>query len=1087
MTSGYLRYPHVRGDQLVFVADDDIWLASVEGGRAHRLTADGHPPRSPRFSPDGGRVAFVSDVNGGFDLHVVELNGGRRRLTWLGASRMLVSGWLDEEHVLLASNHLEGNRPLTSLYSVSLDGDLERLPWGPAMAAAVHPDGRVVVASPNFRGPEGWKRYRGGMAVKLWVSDTKRRNWTRILPDEPASLQTPGWFGDRLIFTSDLDPAGQSPDKGAKKKHSGEPGDVLRRSRELQAQVWSTDFKGRDLRRHTNHGFDDGYVRDAVTDGTSIVFHARGQLFRMAGLDSEPRRIDLNVALGDPAPVQLAPTDRLEAIVPDHGGDGSLLDWRGTAWFLTHRGGPARALSDLPGVRIREPQILGDSGKAVWASDAEGDDCLEIMQLDGDGDPRRIAQGKLGRVLSIASSADGALVGVASHDGTISVVDTSKGTVKAVGRSGEGEPTGLVFSPDGRYLIWREAVANEGQLGRLVGYDLTDDKAFTITRGQFNDFSPAFSLDGKYLYFLSSRTIDPTYDELGFDLAFTHTIRPFVIPLRAEDPAPFGPSADGWNISEEEDEPKKEGDEEHKTDAVVFDLEGAESRLAPLPVPSGRYTALQASKDGVLWRRLSSYTGELGAGKVPGDELKDSIEFYDVGKRKLAVVVEACDAAWVSGDGKQLVVRNGEEVWVQAAEAKPAEDDDAKIHVDLARLRRELRPRDEWRQMFDENARLMRDHYWRDDMDGNDWAAITAAYRPLVERIASHDDLVDVLWETVGELNTSHAYVDPPEHAEETARVGLLGAEFGRNAKGEVVISRILSGESSDPTARSPLRAAGVAAQPGDVILAVDGRLTAEAPDIGALLQGSAEKVVELTLVRGRMKRRVAVVPIASEAGLRYHEWVARCAAYVREKSGGRVGYVHIPDMAAHGWAEFHRLIEEATRCEAVIADVRFNGGGHTSELIIERLSRRVIGWGFGRHYDRPFTYPFQGLRGPLVFVTNPFAGSDGDIVTAAAQNLGLGPVIGERSWGGTVGIDGRFSLVDGTEVTQPRYAHAFNDRGFALENHGTEPDIEVGMGPADWESDADIQLDRAITEALRRLDEAPAATPPQFDPPRVG
>ena len=1067
MTRGYLRYPHVHDNKVVFVADDDLWLSSLEGGRAHRLTADGYPPRSPRFSPDGESVAFVSGVNGGLDLYVVDLDGGRRRLTWVGARRLLVSGWLDAEHILLASDHADGNRAMTSLFSVSLDGDLERLPWGPAMAAAIHSDGRVVVASPNFRGPESWKRYRGGMAVRLWISDQQRQSWERLLPEQEASLALPSWVGDRLLFTSDL---------GA--TLPGNPGE--------QAQVYSVNADGGDLRQHTQHSVDDGYVRDATTDGTKVVYHARGQLFVMDSLDAEPRRIDVTTSLGAPEPVTLAPTDRLEAVVPDHGGDGSLLEWRGSAWFLTHRSGPARALSDLPGVRIREPQVLGTSGKGIWATDAEGDDCLEIMPLDGDGEPRRIAQGRLGRVLGLVSNTDGTKVAVASHDGAVYVVDVAKGGVAKVGRSSEGEATGLVFSPDSRYLVWREAVANEGMLGHLVGHDLTEDKSFQLTRGQFNDYSPSFSDDGKYLYFLSSRTIDPTYDELTFDLSFTNTVRPFVAPVRAEDPVPFGPSADGWAISEATDEEHKTAaSEEPEPEQVILDLDGFEDRIMPLPVPSGRYASLETTKNGVLWRRMSAYTGELGSGKVPGDEAKDSVEFYDVSKRKLSVVVEACDSAVVSGDGRQLVVRNGEDVFVQSAESKPGEDDDSHITVDLNRLRRRINPRDEWRQMFDENARLMRDHYWREDMDGVDWAAVCAQYRPLVDELASHDDLVDVLWETVGELNTSHAYVMPSPDGDGPG-TGWLGAEFGRNAKGEVTITRILPGESSDPSARSPLRAAGVGAQEGDVIVAIDGRPTAEVADVGVLLQGAADKVVELTLVRGRMRRRVAVVPIASEASLHYHEWVASRAAYVREKSGGRIGYVHVPDMAAHGWAEFHRLIETATRCDAVIADVRFNGGGHTSELVIERLARKVIGWGFGRHFDKPFTYPSQGLRGPVVFVTNPYAGSDGDIVTGAAQNMELGPVVGERSWGGVVGIDGRFSLVDGTEVTQPRYSHAFDLQGYGLENHGTDPDIVVPVGPADWESEDDVQLDVAIAEALQRLKQKPAATPPKIGPARV-
>jgi len=1071
MISGYLRYPHINGDQVVFVADDDLWLTTTSGGRAYRLTSTHVPVRTPRFSPSGKNIGFVAGEPGNQDLHVLGLDGRRQRLTWLSASRMQVCGWLDEEHVLVASMHNEALRALSWLYSVSLDGELERLPWGPASAADRHPDGRVVLASPNFRGPEQWKRYRGGMTNRVWISDREQDDWKRLLPDQTASLTGPCWVGDRIVFTSDL---------GARLPEI--PGE--------QAQVWSVKPDGSDLRAHTAHTFADGYCRDATTDGARVVFHARGALYLLDSLDAEPRVIPVDPGIGDPLPFTVDALDRLESVIPDHGGDGSLVGWRGQAWFLTHRSGPARALSDLPGVRIREAIPLGNTGKGIWATDAEGEDCLEIMSFDGEGEPRRIGHGRLGRALALASNPKGSEVAVASHDGSVLVVNVADDTVRKIGRSQEGEATGLVFSPGGRYVVWRDAVGNEGALGRLVGYDLTEDQPFELTRGQFNDFSPAFSLDGRYLYFLSSRTIDPCYDEITFDLGFTNTVRPYVIPLSAEDPIPFGPSVDGWAISDDkkpeqheadgkDEKPEEEAAEPDSPDAVL-DIGGAEDRMVPLPVPAGRYEALCATADGVLWRRLASYTGVLGAGQLPGQEAKDSVEVYDVTKRKLTTVVDACDDAVVSGDGKQLVVRNGDDLWVQPAGARA--DDDDRIAVNLNRLRRQQDPRDEWRQMFDENARLMRDHYWREDMNGIDWQAVCAGYRPLVERVATHDDLVDVLWETNAELNTSHAYVMPPSgHGE--PKVAWLGAELRRNEQGEVIIDRILNGESSDPKARSPLRAAGVAAQPGDAIVAVDGKPTAEAANINALLLGAAGSTVELTLLREDGKRRVAVVPVASEAALRYHEWVASRAERVRERSRGRVGYVHVPNMMAEGWAEFHRLIDAASRCEAVVIDVRYNGGGHTSALVLERLTRTVVGWGYARHMDSAEPYPAQGMRGPVVFVTNPYAGSDGDIVTAAAQNLGLGPVVGERSWGGVVGIDGRFELVDGTTVTQPRYAFAFHKHGFGVENHGTDPDIDVPLSPSDWESGEDLQLDVAVDEALARLDRTPAATPPELPP----
>lgn len=776
MSLGYRRFPHVLDDTLVFVSDDDIWTAPLAGGQAIRLTRGETAPRSPYLSPDGSSVAFVAATTGGYDLHVVGLDGAQRRITWLSARRMLVAGWLDDQRVLLASDHHTMAR-LSQLYAVSLDGRLERLPYGLSMGAAFHSSGAVAVASPNFRDPAGWKRYRGGMAVRVWLSEDGATGWRRIQPQIEASLWQPAFVGDRLMFTSDH---GDAPD--------------------VQAQVWSVDLAGEDLRQHTCRTVREGYVRDATTDGRTIVYHCRGQLYRMAGLDAEPEPISLNTVVRRPAPDRVDPTDRLERIVPDHGADGSLLEWRGAAYYLTHRSGPARAVSDTAGVRIREPQVLGQSGRGIWVTDAWGEDCVEIGSLTGEGDVRRHGEGRLGRVLELNSSPDGSKVAIASHDGAVSVLDTESGAIESVGHSLQGDASGLAFSPDARYLVWREPVGDETELGRLVGFDLTERRRFELTRGQFNDFSPAFSTDGRYLAFLSSRTIDPSYDELGFDLAFTNTIRPWIVPLSAEDPVPFGPAADGWPLADPDDKSDKTdepgsakeagGKGEPESAAIVFDTHGVEDRMVALPVAAGRYHSLQAATGGFLWLRTLRSPGVLGHGRSgPDDDTPDEAQYFSYRTRKTSTVVDACDAAAVSGDGQRLVVRNGDDVWVQAADAKPGEDDDSQVTVDLSRLRREIDPTAEWRQMFEENARLMRDHFWRADFDGVDWDAAVARYRPLLETITTHDELCDILWETVAELNTSHAYVVPPDVADPQPKVAFLGAEYTRNSRGEVVIS----------------------------------------------------------------------------------------------------------------------------------------------------------------------------------------------------------------------------------------------------------------------------------------------------------
>ncbi|GAB3699909.1 S41 family peptidase [Mariniluteicoccus flavus] len=1075
MAHAYSRHPHVHADQIVFVADDDLWLVPTSGGRASRLTSDRTPVAYPWFSPDGRKVAWGSTRDGGWDAHVLDLDTGERhRLTHLSAARAFrVAGWLGDR-VLVATAHDQMDTGRMRIHAIGFDGSDEVLPLGMAMAVAFGPGDTRAIVTPNGRDSAMWKRYRGGMAGRLWLDrDGTGADWTRLLPDEEAGLYSPGFAGDRLFFSSDL---------GA--SLAGDP--------DGQAQLHSVDLEGGDLRQHTHHTPAEGYVRDPRTDGSTIVFHARGRLFVLDGLDAEPRLLEVDCPGTGRATALIDGTDRLTAIVADQRGNGSLLEWRGAAYFLTHRAGPGRALSALPGVRIREPRPLG-ADRGVWATDAEGDDCLEIMPLSGEGEPVRLAHGRLGRVLHLTATLDGATIATISHDGAVRLVDADSGEVTEVDRSTEGEATGPRFSPDGRYLVWRQPVAAEGEVGQLRCCDLTDRSVVSLTDGRFDDRDPVFTLDGKHLVFLSRRTFDPAYDEHTFDLSFTDATRPWLVPLRADEPAPFGVAADGWPVAELDPE-SAETTEKTVAEAgakpkvtCVIDVEGFEQRITPFPVESGQYAGLWATADGVAWIRKASVPHPLGAGAAPDGRPEDRLEHFSFATRKRVTVATPVTAVSVSGDGKYAVVRHKDEVHLQPVDREVKPDDDAHISVDLKRLRREVDLRAEWRQMFDEQGRLMAQHYWREDMDGVDWAGVLERYRPLVETLSTHDDLVDLLWETVAELNTSHAYV-MPKPGDLGRAVGHLGAELTLTDDG-ARIDALLPGESSDPGARCPLAAAGVGARPGDVIVAVNGQSVADAGGVGPLLQGTVGVPVEVTLrsAEGGV-RRVAVVPIADERPLRYHAWVASRSAYVAEKSGGRLGYVHVPDMMAAGWAQIHRDLERATQREGVVVDVRWNHGGHTSQLVIERLSRTVLNWNIARHFASAMTYPAQAIRGPVVLVTNQWAGSDGDIVSMSAQAKGLGPVIGERSWGGVVGIDGRFDLVDGTGVTQPRYGFWGLDYHWGMENHGADPDTEVVVSPADFmgEAEVDRQLDEAISQALARLEQTPAAQPPTLDPPRA-
>ncbi|ANS80555.1 putative protease [Serinicoccus hydrothermalis] len=1097
MSNGYLRYPHVHDDLVTFVADDDLWIAPVDGGRAWRLTADHEPARCPRFSRDGAHIAYVSHRDGHPEVMVVEVaTAAARRLTWWGGSVALVLGWSEDGRVLVASNAGESNMRHAVVKAVGLDGSVERLPWGSAWGVAVRGDGTVALSTVGSRVPAQWKRYRGGTAPRLWLDEKGKGDWSQLLADEPASLVDPMWVGDELLFVSDR--AATFPD------HAHE-----------QANLWAWKRPGgttgrlrkspTEPRQLTHQGEQEGYVRDASTDGTRVVWHSRGDLWLLDSLAATPRRIEVDLPVGPPAGHTVPAAERLDHLDVDRGGDASLVGTQGASFWVSHRSGPVRALVADSAVRTREPIFLGQDGsRAVLVTDADGEDALEVHTLDGSTPPRRLVGGELGRVLHLAASPDGSRVATVSHDGAMRVLDASSGAVREVGRSRQGEALTPRFSPDSRYLVWSQPTSGEGEHHQVVLLDVrTEGEPVALTSGRYHDRDPDFTRDGAAVVFLSDRTFDPTYDAHEFALSFTGATRPWLVPLAADRTPPFGPSLEGWRISEVQEDKRPGGDaatdaEDKSTDEAAappaspdLDAEGAEQRITPFPVPSADYRDLRAAKDGVLWVHVAGDSGVLGTRRsgVEGEPATDSLEFYSFTKRTLTTVADAVDDYQVSGDGERAVVHHKESLHVQPADRKPEDGDEGgadKVSVDLERVRVEVEPRVRWHQMFDENARIMRDHFWRADMDGVDWAATTQRWRPLVERLATHDDLQDVLWETVGELNTSHAYVTPPHPPGDLdRRLGLLGADLSPEADGWR-IDRILPGESSDPNARSPLQAAGVGAQVGDVVVAVDGRPVDPAAGPAPLLVGAADKPVQLTLRRDGQDRRVVVVPIGDEEVLRYQDWVASRRAYVEEKTGGRLGYVHIPDMMSVGWAQLHRDLHHATRAEGLVVDVRYNRGGHTSQLVLARLAARVVGWAPARYYEAVGSYPEQAPRGPVVLVANQHSGSDGDIVNAGAQAMGLGPVVGVRTWGGVVGIDGRFDLVDGTAITQPRYAFWLEGKGFGVENHGVDPDIEVVHSPADTAHDRDRQLDRAIEEALAQLAQTPAAAPPELPEPKV-
>jgi tricorn protease len=1130
---------------LAFVADDDVWLAPVSGGRAWRFSADRTPASRPRFSRDGAELAWTSWRHGQPEILLADTGSGQcRRVTYWGDRGTRTAGWTPDGDLLAVSGTGAAFERFTSAYVIPRAGGApRRQPFGPVADLAADAAAVVLLNGTWGRDPAYWKRYRGGTAGRLWSgtpgltapggrsgpagrgSSAGEPRFTRVLAGLGGQFASPMLAGGRLVFLSD---------------HEG------------TGNVYSCQLDGSDLLRHTDH--DGFYARNASTDGRRVVYQCAGELWVLDDLTAGSQPRPLAVTLGSPAtglaPRLVSAAAELGDLSCDETGRASAVEVSGTVHWLTHRDGPARALAVGPGARARLPRVLGRS-QVAWVTDAAGPDAVEIAPADGAGERRRLGSGELGRVSSMAAAPDGSVLAVAARDGRLHLLAAATGRVTLLARSEDGPVTGLAFSPDSAWLAWAQPCPgplSQIRLARLAGPvpSWGDDppgtprpvpsggdgppgtprpapapedgppgpsgpEVINVTDGRFTDYEPVFTRDGKHLAFLSRRSFDPVYDAHSFDMGFPNGCRPFLVPLAAASPSPFGPLPEGRAVGEEPGEedgkdgvggarpagppaaggaPAPAGDREptaaaeekggSNPAAVVVDAAAISERVVPLPVPESLYSSLHPVSGGLAWLR-EAVTGVLGESQAdPDDDApRPVLERFDLAKRECTELASGADWFAASGDGKLLVIRDQDELRVVPSGRKDDSDGTA-VKVDLSRARFLADPAAQRRHAFGEAGRFMRHDFWVPDMADVDWDAVLDTYRPLLDRLATADDFADLLFEVFGEIGSSHAYVSPASRDDSDApQVGHLGADLAQAPDGSWRVARVLPGESSDPRARSPLAAPGAGIEPGATLLAVDGQPVDPATGPGPLLVGAGGKPVELTVAAdGREPRRVVVTPLTSDRRLRYQDWVAANRRRVRELSGGRAGYLHVPDMMGEGWAHFHRDLRTEMTRDTLIVDVRQNRGGHVSELVVEKLARRIMGWDMGRNM-RPLTYPRDAPRGPVVALTDEFAGSDGDMVTAAIRILGLGPVVGARTWGGVIGIDGFYQLVDGTGVTVPRYAIWLQGYGWGVENHGVDPDVEVIISPAEAASGQDPQLATAVRLALEALETRPAATPP--------
>jgi len=1079
MSDGYYRWPTVHGEQVTFVCEDDLWTVPLEGGDARRLTAGLGQIAYPSYSPDGTMLAFTGSDEGHTEVYVMPAEGGAaKRLTHLGAVTHVVGWTPDGSAIVCRSSARAAMARMMHLFAVSPTGGLaEPLGFGVAHDIAYGPDGTAVIGRHTLD-PARWKRYRGGTKGDLWIDRNGAGTFERLL-DLDGNLASPMWIGERIYFVADHEGVGN---------------------------LTSCTLAGDDLTRHTDH--EDTYARFPSTDGRTIVYHAGADLFAFDVAANSTRRIA--VAWHSPqvqrqrtfidAPKYLN-TCRLHPK-----GHSVALTVRGKPFTMGLWEGVALQHGEPDGVRYRFAQYLPDGNRLVLVSDATGEEVVEVRAVDASGEPDRLDDLDIGRPDDLVVSPTANHLAIANHRREVILVDLDARTATVLDRSEEhGGIAGLAWSADGAWIAYGFFTGRDTSIIKLASP--ATGETWDVTRPVHHDFAPAFDPDGKHLYFLSSREFNPVYDELQFELGFPRGTRPYLVTLRKDLRSPFVPEprAPGKPEPEKEksdsDKPPDESDKE-TPEPLVIDVDGIQDRLVAFPVADGRYRQVLGLGNKVMVT-VWPIEGSLDRSWADAEpEPKGTLKVFDFLTQEEKTLLTGVSGVSLSADGKTMAVRARERIRVLPAGEKPKQKDGKNADkpgrtsgwLDLKRLKVSVTPALEWRQMLGEAWRRMRDHFWTADMSDVDWRAIHDRYRPLLDRVACRSEFSDLLWEMQGELGTSHAYemggdYRPSPHY----RQGLLGAEFAWDAaRGGYRITHLVVGDVWNDKTGGPLAKPGLNVRVGDVLTAINGRPMSEhrTPEEVLVNRADTDVLVTIASADGSPARTVQVKAIGSETPARYRDWVEANRRRVHDETDGRVGYLHIPDMGPQGFAEFHRYFLAECEREALLVDVRGNGGGHVSQLLLEKLARKRLGYDLPR-WGKPEPYPAYAVLGPMVALTNEQAGSDGDIFSHAFKLMNLGPLIGKRTWGGVIGINAQCRLVDGTLVTQPEYSFWFKDVGWGVENYGTDPDIEVDYPPHDYKAGRDPQLDRAIAELMRLIEETQPAEPdlsdrPSRKPPRL-
>lgn len=1054
-----LQSPDVSKTHIVFSYGGDLWLVAKEGGTAVKLSSPKGQEMFPRFSPDGSQIAFNANYDGNLDIYIMPTMGGiPTRVTHHGMQDRLVDWFPNGKNILYASSMNSGKQRFSQFYEVSSKGGFpSQLPLPYGEVGSLSPDGKKIVYTPRTTAFRTWKRYRGGMNSDVWIFDLEKKTAEQIIKND-AGNEFPMWSGSKIYLISD---------RGTEKRYN----------------IWSFDLDSKQLKQITK--FTDFDIHLPALGPEDIVFENGGKLYLLNLASEKYNEVKINVISDEMS--LMTKTVNVQNLIfntsisPD--GKRSLFEARGDIFSVPAQNGPIYNLTKSSGIAERYPAWSPNGKFVAYWSDRSGEYELTIRDLEKSGEEKKLTSYGEGFRYNLFWSPDSKQIVFIDKTMTINVYNVEKDKTYKVDHAlywmeGALQGFSVSWSPDSRWFAYSRDLTNRSSA--IFLYDLNEEKSYQVTSGYYADSGPTFDPTGKYLFFLSNRSFNPVYSDLDNTWIYPNTTNIAVATLSDDLLWPLSPKVDSVSIKKDDvkkDDKEKKGeaagkeksDSKEKQKETKLTIRNFENRVVILPVQAGNYGRLAAVEGKVIYHK------QPNAGSA---EKKAPIVYFDLDKREEKTIIDDASGFQLSADGKKLLVfkdRNFSIVDV-------AENQKMDKIMPTSQLEMTVNPKAEWKQIFTDTWRIFRDYFYDSNMHGVDWKEMRERYGKLIDDCITRWDVNFVTGELISELNSSHTYRGGGDTDEaQYKNVGYLGIDW-EISNGAYKIKRIIKGASWDTEVQSPLLMPGLKVNEGDFILEVNGEKLNVAEDPWAAFQGLAGKTIELTVNNKPTldgSRKIYVQTIGDETRLRNLEWIENNRKHVDEASNGKIGYIYVPSTGTDGQTELIRQFLAQMNKEGLIIDERFNNGGQIPDRFIELLNRKPLAFWAVRD-GQNWQWPPYANFGPKAMLINGWSGSGGDAFPDYFRKTGLGPLIGERTWGGLIGITGAPALVDGGNISVPTFRMYDPDGKWFKEGYGVDPDIEVIDDPALLAKGIDPQIDKAIQEVMKALEKNPAVNPKQ-------